>query len=305
MQLLVLAASCLAAGRLLLFPPPKSARAGTPHNISTVAFLMTAALVLFTLLSAFAPPLPPPPPASGDSQPTLLPAEPQVGVRELQFGCLESLLISGILVLAMELPRLVSERVNGRDAELEGEVAGGDCPEIPAPDDPLAEPTPVPVPVAREAPPPIERPHPVGEIWTGIKVGLAALVPAVVLGLIFQYFAPHDDLHPYLETLKREETTATVFWVALAACLFAPLKEELMFRVILQGRLVDRFAEGGLIAAACLFAAVHRMPDGFMLIPLALMLGVLYERRRTFLSIFSAHAAFNGANMLMALAIRG
>jgi membrane protease YdiL (CAAX protease family) len=92
-------------------------------------------------------------------------------------------------------------------------------------------------------------------------------------------------------------------WVAVAACIFAPLKEELMFRVILQGRLVDRLGVWGVLATAMLFASVHRIPDAFMLIPLAMFLGFLYERRRTFLSVFAAHAAFNGANVLMALAI--
>jgi membrane protease YdiL (CAAX protease family) len=50
-----------------------------------------------------------------------------------------------------------------------------------------------------------------------------------------------------------------------------------------------------------IFAAVHRLPDAIPLLPLALVLGYVYQQRRSFLSIVLLHMLFNAANLILAV----
>ena len=56
-----------------------------------------------------------------------------------------------------------------------------------------------------------------------------------------------------------------------------------------------------LVAVAIIFAAVHRLPDALPLVPLALILGYVYQQRRCFLSIVLIHMLFNATNLGLAL----
>jgi len=50
-----------------------------------------------------------------------------------------------------------------------------------------------------------------------------------------------------------------------------------------------------------IFAAVHRLPDAIPLLPLALVLGYVYQQRRCFLSVVLLHMLFNAANLILAV----
>jgi membrane protease YdiL (CAAX protease family) len=82
----------------------------------------------------------------------------------------------------------------------------------------------------------------------------------------------------------------------------APLVEELIYRVVLQTWL-QKIAppREALIAVAIIFAAVHRLPDALPLLPLALILGYVYQQRRSFLTIVLIHMLFNAVNLILAL----
>lgn len=106
--------------------------------------------------------------------------------------------------------------------------------------------------------------------------------------------------HQFLRLLTEDGTGENWFWISLTAVVAAPLAEEIVFRVTLQGgltRWLPRWAAIGI--PALLFCAVHDIPDAYALLPLALVLGCLYDRRRSYLSIVLVHAAFNAINLLL------
>jgi membrane protease YdiL (CAAX protease family) len=82
--------------------------------------------------------------------------------------------------------------------------------------------------------------------------------------------------------------------MALAVAVVAPLSEELLFRVVLQGWLTERIsATVAVPVVAIVFAAVHGWRDGLALLPLALILGYVFARRRSYLAVVTTHALFN------------
>ena len=52
------------------------------------------------------------------------------------------------------------------------------------------------------------------------------------------------------------------------------------------------------------FAMVHGPLDGAALMPLALLLGILYDRRHSYLAVVVAHAFFNLWNIALTMAAR-
>jgi membrane protease YdiL (CAAX protease family) len=284
-RLLIFGFSCFSAARLLRSPPERAVPPGTPHNVPLAAFLLAAGWACIALVGHV---------LTSHVRPQALQPR-QMTVTDFQYVCLESVLITSILFLAMQIPRLLTEPDVPPD--------GAPCP------DPSAE-GPIPTP-------PVEAPRvpacsrsvvPAGsrgaDFWLGINVGLAAILPTVVAGVVLQLFGQKQhELHPYLELLRSRDAATIVTWVFLAAVIFAPMKEELIFRVILHGRLADSYGTAGWIATAVLFAAVHDLPDALLLLPLALLLGDLYERRRSYLAVVAAHATFNAANVVMAISL--
>jgi len=112
-------------------------------------------------------------------------------------------------------------------------------------------------------------------------------------------------IHPLLKLLQAEPGGAALAWVVVSAVLLAPLLEELLYRVILQGWLETRIGPGRAIPlVAALFAAVHfepGRPDALPLLPLALVLGYLYWRRHSYPAVVAAHALFNAVNICLAM----
>ncbi len=133
---------------------------------------------------------------------------------------------------------------------------------------------------------------------SSLKVGVAGLFlayPLVILAMLLS--APlrsADKIHPFLKTLLENRTDEIVFWVFTSAAFAAPLAEELVFRVGLQGWLRNRcrpaFAVG---VTAVLFSAIHGWPDMIGILPLAIVLGVVYERTNDYLAVVVTHALFN------------
>ena len=75
-----------------------------------------------------------------------------------------------------------------------------------------------------------------------------------------------------------------------------------MYRVILQGTLQRHFSPtASILISASLFSAVHGFPDAVGLFPLALILGFLYWRTGSYLTIVTTHAAFNAVTVILTL----
>ncbi len=144
--------------------------------------------------------------------------------------------------------------------------------------------------------------------WIDIKVGvwglLASLIPVWGVSWAILPFREPDDGHPYLQAIQDGAGPQTLAWIALAVVVVAPLFEELIFRVILQGWLHKHVSPVvAVVGVAFSFAAVHftAWPDPLPLIPLSLVFGYIYYRRRSYLANVVMHALFNGLNLIQAL----
>jgi membrane protease YdiL (CAAX protease family) len=134
----------------------------------------------------------------------------------------------------------------------------------------------------------------------GLTVGLAVLLPTSLLGYLLVPDRDVSESHILLRTLQGKGWEYLVP-IALAAALLAPLLEELLFRVVLQGWLADLVGKRAIPLTAGIFALIHGPRDAALLVPLALSLGALYEYRRSYVEVVAAHAAFNAANLFAAV----
>lgn len=135
-----------------------------------------------------------------------------------------------------------------------------------------------------------------------LKAGLLGLVAVVIpMGIVLLLTSPirgTETEHPFLKLLRETGAGNELLLIVLSAVVIAPLKEELMFRVVLQSWL-EEFCPPGLAVtlAALTFAAIHGFPDSLALLPLAVGLGILYQKRRSYLAVVSMHALFNAYNV--------
>ena len=136
------------------------------------------------------------------------------------------------------------------------------------------------------------------QLTDGVFGFFASLVPVgLVFGLTLT-FRTQENGHALLRLLESDQSIETVFWICVSAAVAAPLVEELIYRVVLQTWLEQRLPPRvALIVAAAIFSAVHRFPDALPLFPLAIVLGYLYQQRRSYLSIVVVHALFNATNL--------
>ncbi|MCA8997046.1 MAG: CPBP family intramembrane metalloprotease [Planctomycetaceae bacterium] len=138
----------------------------------------------------------------------------------------------------------------------------------------------------------------------GVLGFVAALVPVYVCRILTSPYQSEEVMHPLLKVVQEPSFGLELFQVGLLAVILAPIQEELVFRVILQSWL-ERFLSpvAAVVVSASLFAAVHGFPDAVGLMPLALILGYVYQRRRSYLAVVVLHACFNAFNLLLALAM--
>lgn len=148
--------------------------------------------------------------------------------------------------------------------------------------------------------------QPARECGRGIALAMVALPPVLALSLAFTALGWRDPdaAHPLLEHLRADHDGQLWPRIAFLAVVLAPLQEELLFRVYLQGTLERVHGVGvALLISSVLFCAVHYergRPDYLALAPLAFLLGWLYWRRHSYLAVLSAHATFNALNLWLA-----
>lgn len=131
---------------------------------------------------------------------------------------------------------------------------------------------------------------------------LAAFLPILLVLLATKNFRSEETMHPFLQVLRQHPQATTVLWMILAAVVIAPLLEELLFRVVLQGALTARIGPQLAIPLVALaFSAVHGWSDSLPLIPLALVLGYVFHQRHSYLAVVVLHAIFNATNLVFAL----
>ena len=140
-----------------------------------------------------------------------------------------------------------------------------------------------------------------GDILVGLVGFLLALLPVLLLILPVESQMREQPQMPLL-LLQRDTSLTTLLILGASLVLLAPLEEELIFRVILQGG-VEQMGGAPLavVLASTAFAVVHGWPQAVPLLPLALTMGWVYQRRRSYLAVVVLHSLFNALNFTMAL----
>jgi membrane protease YdiL (CAAX protease family) len=143
------------------------------------------------------------------------------------------------------------------------------------------------------------------QVGDGVETALASFLPVLALLLLTAWWRQPAEKNLLLRLLEQDDRLATLAWVLAAAAVCAPIFEELLFRVILLNWLKSKVGSTHAIGVSSLaFALVHGPLDGAALLPLAMLLGILYDRRQQYLSVVVAHAFFNLWNVALTMASR-
>ncbi len=132
---------------------------------------------------------------------------------------------------------------------------------------------------------------------------LASLPLVVAVIVILGPYRSQETQNSLLILLRETGSKRTILEVVFAAVVTAPLAEELLFRVIIQGLLETRLSLAGAIAIpACVFAAVHGPYDALA----ALAAGGSFwvpstTCARSYVANVITHALFNATFLILAL----
>lgn len=142
------------------------------------------------------------------------------------------------------------------------------------------------------------------DLATGVKGFLASAAP--VLGILWIVsvleWRTGNDKHHLLQVVESGPGFALLAWITVSVVIVAPLSEELVYRVLLQGWLQTQIpAWQAVLITAGVFTVAHEEFDRLPLFPLALILGYVYCRRRSYLSVVVLHSLFNAVNLAQAL----
>ncbi|HZZ71476.1 MAG TPA: CPBP family intramembrane glutamic endopeptidase [Pirellulales bacterium] len=163
---------------------------------------------------------------------------------------------------------------------------------------------------------------------TRLGVGSFYALGVVVFGIslvLTNWSGDKNIEHPLVIMLRHDHSLLVVVWACLSAIVVAPLVEEFMFRVVLQGWLekiwpVRTSADGSrlsqsrfqgflpILISASLFALMHLHfqagrpnTDPIPLFVLALGLGFVYRQTHRIWPSLVVHALLNSYSMLMAI----
>ncbi len=143
-------------------------------------------------------------------------------------------------------------------------------------------------------------------VGESMEIGLmgyfAAVLPVLAVNIAISPLRTDNNQHVFLQILNAQQSTPLVTLMIASAVIMAPIEEELLYRVIFQGTLQRYLTPAAsIIVSSMVFSAVHGFPDAIGLFPLALVLGYLYWRTGSYLTIVTTHAAFNGATVILTL----
>lgn len=140
------------------------------------------------------------------------------------------------------------------------------------------------------------------EVLLGLAGFTAAVGPVLLLMIASQPLRTESSEHQFLQILRDSQSPLVMGLICVSAAVVAPLSEELTYRVILMGGSEAKLGPGvALVGSSLLFAVIHGFPDMIALVPLALILGWIYQRTQSYIAIVTTHAAFNTFNLTMVL----
>lgn len=145
------------------------------------------------------------------------------------------------------------------------------------------------------------------DVMVGVRGFMASAGPVfgvIFLVALFGFRAPEDQ-HPLLKIVEARPDLEVLAWIAFSATIIAPLSEELTYRVLLQGWLESELRPWqAILVSAGTFAVAHEDFDRLPLLPLATILGYVYYRRHSFVSVVVLHGLFNGSMLAVKLLTR-
>ncbi|MBA4031566.1 MAG: hypothetical protein C0478_11850 [Planctomyces sp.] len=140
------------------------------------------------------------------------------------------------------------------------------------------------------------------DLMAAIWAAPLMIVGAALIRLSMTPIIKPEDSHPILKMISLNSPWEVLLLLFFTSAVMAPLFEELLFRVVLQGWLTRQLGSRIAIPTiAIIFALIHGWPDAVPLLIVALTLGFIYDRRRSWLSVAALHAFFNGTMFFMQL----
>jgi membrane protease YdiL (CAAX protease family) len=162
------------------------------------------------------------------------------------------------------------------------------------------------VPLSEPVESPVEAWQPGRELRFAAETCLAAWFPTAAIKLTMVWILEEDVQHPFLEMIMNGVGVDVLLLIAITAVVLAPLMEELLYRVVILGGLLNhprptRMSTTLAIGVtSVLFAFAHGFPDSVALLPLAVAIGWTYHQRRSYRTVVLVHVLFNGFNILLA-----
>lgn len=148
-----------------------------------------------------------------------------------------------------------------------------------------------------------------GDVRLGVLGFLAAVLPVYGLQLLLTKLLEIPSEHPIVTFATRQPNMLGLLLAALVAAVVAPVAEEFLFRVILQGWLEKKQIQalhvgdasdvspgmGPAAVVSILFAVMHmgHGPDPIPLFFLSLILGYLYQRTHRIVAPLTVHFCVN------------
>lgn len=144
------------------------------------------------------------------------------------------------------------------------------------------------------------------ELRFASEVMLAAYFPTMLLRVLLVALmqgitGEEAPSNPLLEMITGGAGGGLLAMIIFLGIVMAPVAEELQFRVVLLGGILQTASRRYALAVSSItFALLHGFPDGLALLPLAFALGYAYERRQSYLTVVLVHFLFNGLNLAIA-----
>jgi membrane protease YdiL (CAAX protease family) len=141
-----------------------------------------------------------------------------------------------------------------------------------------------------------------GDVIAGVQLFMLCWAPTLAMTVITSPWRIESRVHPLLQIWQQGAAWHMLAAIVASAVIIAPLLEELVFRVVWQTHL-ERFCSPVWTIgwSSLLFVGMHHFRDAVALVPFALILGAAYVRRRRYLEVVVAHAAFNAWYLSLAL----
>jgi len=141
------------------------------------------------------------------------------------------------------------------------------------------------------------------DVLVGAGGFLASLAPVFLITMLQHALGWRhlEDKHDFFKILDNDNGSGVVNWVVAAVVVVGPLAEELLYRVLLQGSVQSQLGGWSILFSTVIFCLRHNPADMLPLVPLALILGYIYYRRRSYVALVVAHGLFNAFFITLAL----